>query len=457
MKRKFMINVQINMKRNLVAFGLLTLTLIACGGGGTTGQGSVSGLVLDINGNPVRGARVFTAGTRIRETFSTNSGSYQLNGVTAEDILVQAEISQNGTFYRGENLARVFQSENLQSHNLVVARPQDLGSIRGFVVSSRGIRVQGARISVKPTSGNIVTSAQAIADDNGDYQINGLVAGKNYQVLASFPGFTSADAVRIPAAGTSLTQNFTLQASGNPSLPIPAGVSVLAWTSPGEVTRDRVQSNALDSVKHFIDKRYKKNSVTSRTTVNGNPVEFQLYWDRFDSLNVLGYGVERRRGQDAWQEIDFVRDPLAESYLDSDQILRENVNYGYRVFSGDVNYGPGNPTGSDYSSVVSTTALGDMQGIAVSTTGGQVRFSWNAVTNANVYTIYVFTEFPGINVTSYDNNFNNPAVGTSWVYNLKALQSGQRYYYLIMGSADYNSDNNDDARTLSSIGSFVAP
>jgi hypothetical protein len=456
MKRITMRNVQLNMKRHWIAFGLFAITLLACGGGGV-GQGSVSGLVVDINGNPIRGARVFTGSGTVRETFTTTSGSYQLNGVDAIDFAVRAEVSQNGVVYQGENVARVFQGENLQSHNIVVARPQDLGSIRGTAFTSRNLRIQGCRISAKPTNGNLLSSAQTIADDQGNFQINGLVSGVTYQIMASFPGFTSADALRVPAGGATLTQNFTLQTSGSPSLPFPAGISVLAWTSPGEITRDRLQSTALDSFKKSIDPRYKKSAVASRTTVNGNPIEFQLYWDKFDSLNVLGYGVERRRGSDSWQELDFIRDPMAETYLDSDAILRENTSYSYRVFSGDVNYGPGNPTGSDYSDIVSTRALSDMVVIGVSTTGGQVRFSWNSVANANFYTVYVFTEFPGINVTSYDNNFNNPATGTSWVYNLRALQSGQRYYYLVMGSADYDGDTFDDARTLSSIGSFVAP
>ncbi len=68
MKRQMISFVQMNMKRSWLPFALLTLTLIACGGAGTgTGTGAVAGLVLDANGDPVRGAKVFFDGERLLE------------------------------------------------------------------------------------------------------------------------------------------------------------------------------------------------------------------------------------------------------------------------------------------------------------------------------------------------------------------------------------------------------
>ena len=439
-----------NMKSSQIAFGLLALTLIACGGG-TAETGSISGLILDTDGNPVRGARVYVENSPARETLSNSSGSFSLTGVTAENVQVKATIVKGSTTFYGENFAQVFGRENSQSMNVIVMPLSQVAAVQGTVTeSARGVRVQGARITAKPTTGSQFATAQTITDSNGNYYLNGLQSGVSYQIMASFTGFRSSDAARIPTAGIAIAQNFTLQNSSDGVLPAPTNLTAVAWTSPSEVTRDRVAAQAVSNIKKFIDPRYKPS--TSRVTANGNQVEVQLFWDKFDSLNILGYEVWRKRGSDSWVGLDFLRDPLSESYLDSDAALRENLTYNYLVAGGNSNYpNTDNSVGND-SNTYAVTPLGDMYVNSVNTGGGQVTFNWQAVTGADNYTVYVFSEYPGVRVTSYANNFNNPATGTSWTYNLTPLSSGQRYYYLVMGA---NAD--DSARTLSAVGSFIAP
>lgn len=438
------------MKSSQIAFGILALTLIACGGGGTQ-TGSVSGLILDTDGNPVRGARVYVENSPVRETVSNSSGSFSLTGVVADNLQVKASISKGSTTFYGENFVQVFGNENSQSMNVVVMPLSQVAAVQGTVTeSSRGVRVQGARITAKPTTGSQFATAQTITDSNGNYFLNGLQSGVSYQIIASFSGFRSTDAARIPSAGVTISQNFTLQNSTDGVIPSPTNLSAVAWTSPGEISRDRVAAQAIDNVKKFIDVRYKKSAT--RVTANGNAVEVQLFWDKFDSLNILGYEIWRKRGNGDWSGIDFLRDPISESYLDSDQELRENLAYSYAVAGGNSNYPNTDNSAGDFSNTVSVTPLGDMFVNSVNTGGGQVTFNWQAVNGASNYTIYVFSEYPGVRVTSYANNFNSPATGTSWTYNLTPLASGQRYYYLVMGA---NSD--DTARTLSAVGSFVAP
>ena len=438
------------MKSSQIAFGILAVTLIACGGGGTT-TGSVSGLILDTDGNPVRGARVYVENSPVRETVSNSSGSFSLTGVVADNVQVKASIVKGSTTFYGENFAQVYGNENSQSMNVVVMPLSQVAAAQGTVTeASRGVRVQGARITAKPTSGSQFATAQTITDSNGNYYLNGLQSGVSYQIMASFTGFSSADAARVPTAGITISQNFTLQNSTDGILPAPTNLSAVAWTSPSEVTRDRVAAQAIDNVKKFIDVRYKKS--VSRTTANGNAVEVQLFWDKFDSLNILGYEIWRKRSTDAWVGLDFLRDPIAESYLDSDSALRENLSYTYLVTGGNSNYpNTDNSIGND-SNQTTVAPLGDMFVNSVNTGGGQVTFNWQAVSGASNYTVYVFSEYPGVRVTSYANNFNTPATGTSWTYNLTPLAAGQRYYYLVMGA---NAD--DSARTLSAVGSFVAP
>lgn len=455
-------NVQRNMRFKGILFASFILTLLACGGGGAdVGVGSVSGLVLDLNGNPIRGARVFTVSGTPRETFTTTAGSFQLNGVDAVSLPLRAEITQNGVEYAGENTAQVFRGENAQSINIVMARSNLLTSLAGTVVSSGGFRIQGGIVVAKPVGARVDTSTQTITDREGRYHLKGLVAGQQYEVMAKFPGFRADDVLIIPQAGIQGQRNFTLQNSAqNPNIPFPQGLFVVAYTSPGEITRDVKQQQALMAVKKMLNPKYRSGPANSRTTALGNPVEMQLYWNLLDSQDVLGYGIERRRSVDSFREIDFLEDPLATGYLDSDSSLRPDLNYSYRIYRGDSNYSVNNPTGSDYSDVAVGNALSDLTNVQVSTLNNQVQFSWNLVNGAEYYTTYIFTDYPGIGVDDFANNFQNPSTGNSFNYTasgLRPLVRGQRYYYLIVGAADYNNDNNDDAYTLSSIGTFIAP
>ena len=444
-------NVTTDMKRNWIAFGLLMVAILGCGGVGA-GVGSVAGLILDVNGDPVRGARVFVDDGTLRETNSNSSGSYLITGVSATDILVKAEFDNGSTFFQGQNLARVFDKEQVNSHNIVLIPSNQIASIQGRVQSSGGLPIQGARISAKPTDGSQLMSVQALADDNGNYVLGGLMGGKTYQIQASFRGYHSADATRTPSAGNPTTLNYSLGPNGDPLHPAPTNLGVVAWTSPLETTRDAEKQHAMDSIKKFIDPRFRRQDPKGRSTSQGSPVEIQLYWDRYDSLEILGYAIWRQRSNDQYEAADFLRDPLAESYLDSDLNLRDGIKYSYVIDAANTNYPDTNNSLSDDSNVASVTPLGDMNISNPTKAGGNVTFHWSAVPNAANYTIYVFNSYPGIMVSSYANNFNNPATGTQWTYNLAPLNSGQLYYYLIMGS---NSD--DSARTLSVIGSFTAP
>ena len=438
------------MKRNWIAFGLLTLAILGCGGAGA-GVGNVAGLILDMNGNPVRGARVFVDEGTPKETHSNSSGSYNISGVSASDILIKAEYDNGSTLFQGQNLARVFDKEQVNSHNIVLIPSTQIGRIQGTVFSSISGHVAGARISAKPTNGSQLGSSQALADDNGNYTLGGLAGGVVYQIQVSSPTFQSADATRTPSAGTTLTVNFSLSPNSDPLLPPPANLAVTAWTSPAETTRDVEKSRALDNVKKFIDPRFKR-TATSRLTSQGNPVEVQLFWDKFDSQQILGYAIFRKRSSDPYAGIGFLRDPLAEAYMDSDINLQDGILYRYVVDAANTNYPDSNNGLSNDSNVVSVTPLADMNVSSPTMGGGNVTFHWTAVTNAANYTTYVFDVYPGIMVSSFANNSGSPATGTQWTYNLAPLQSGHLYYYLIMGS---NSDGS--ARTLSPIGSFTAP
>ena len=314
------------MKLKYILFGLLIATIFGCGGSGA-GVGSIAGLVLDLQGNPVRGARVFVDNGTLRETQSNSAGSYNLQGVTAEDLLVHAEYDNGTTLFVGQNTARVFDQAQTNSLNIVLIPQNQIGGFTGTVSGTGGTRIQGARISAKPTNNSQLSSVQTIADDNGHYTLGGLAGGVTYQIQASFPGWESSEAIKTPSAGSTQTVNFTLGPNGDPLLPAPANLGLTAWTSPAEQTRSIDGQKTYQAIKKIIDKRYRPSVAKGRSTSQGSPVEVQLYWDKFDSLEILGYGIWRKRSSDAWQSVDFLRDPLAETYMDSDINLRDGVLY----------------------------------------------------------------------------------------------------------------------------------
>src|SRR5687768_746243 len=84
---------------------------VGCGGGGGGGGNGarnteVAGVVIDLDGNAVRGARVWI--NEFGETDSNSSGAYLLDDVAEGDWRVRASVTQNGTTYEAETVVRVF-------------------------------------------------------------------------------------------------------------------------------------------------------------------------------------------------------------------------------------------------------------------------------------------------------------------------------------------------------------
>lgn len=444
------------MKQRWLPMILLAVTIVACGGTGTppVAPGGVAGLVLDTDGNPVRGARIFFDTGTPRETVTNSSGSFALNNIPAADVLIKATVSDGTTSFYGENQIRVFPNEQVSNCNITVLRSNQIGVISGRVTTDTGIRIEGARISARPTDNSVFTTSQAITDRNGNYTLGGLWAGKAYQVVATNPGFRSSEALVTPITTGVRTVNLALGFNGDPILPTPPNFRLTSWTSPAEISRDRALGQAYVAVKTAIDKRYKVGKGSSRLTAGGNPVEVQLFWTPLDSLELLGYNIYRARGAaDPFTKIEFLADPLADGFLDSDPNLRDGVSYTYFTNAVNTNYPDSNNSDGFNTAQLSVVPLGDITDLGVITTSGNAVFRWSTVPGAANYTVYVFDRYPSVGIQPYANNFNNPSLGNNFTYNLTpALVPGKRYYYVIMGA---NSD--DSARTLSRIGEFVAP
>ncbi|MBX7132781.1 MAG: carboxypeptidase-like regulatory domain-containing protein [Fimbriimonadaceae bacterium] len=433
---------------------LLALTALwGCGGSGSGGGGggartaTIAGTVSDINGNPVRGAKV---STRDGSTVTSTSGAYWLDRQRADNLDVKAEIVQNGVRYRGQNVAVTLQDLPTQSVNIVVAPENQLASIRGVVEDRDGARLAGASVFAYDTG--ILSSQRTVTNANGEYELFGLVSGLNYTVVAGGREYRSDVDQVLLSDGERQTVNFTLGTPGNPQMEPPQNLSVTSWTSPRAAARAARDRDVLDNMKRIFDKpkATRKRMSASRLSTRGNFIEVDLEFDPIDSLELLGYGIYRARGNGPFTAIDFLREPLAGYYVDLDEFLRPDSDYTYAVTSLSVMY-PDFPaqSESDFSNEATVLTLDDLVGIGVNQ--DPVEFFWDGGSGAETYVVYLFDQFPGIGVESIWNNEENPVAGNNLAYSGPNLDFGRRYYYLVLGLADNNA-----ARTLSAVGEFIA-
>lgn len=430
----------------------LSLAVAGCGGKGSGGGGggggrtaSVSGTVTDVNGDPVRGARVWT---RDGQTTTTTTGAYILRNQRNDNLDVHAEIVQNGVRYKGQNVGVTVQGLPTESVNIVVAPINQLASIRGVVQDRDGARLSNASVFAYADT---LSSQRTVTGPNGEYELFGLISGLDYTVSAGGRLYRSDVEFITLRDGERRTLNFVLSDPGNPLMPTPQDLDAICWTSPRVATRSTEQRNAIENLKRLFDPKRLERKATQRTTARGNLVEVNLDWIPVDGLDLLGYGIYRARGgAGAFTAVDFLREPLAGYYVDLDDTLRPDTLYRYAVTSLSVIY-PSDPerSESDLSNEAVVIPLDDLLGIT--TVRNPFGFAWDGGSGAEEYVVYVFDQFPGIGVQSIWNNANSPVIGTSLEYAGPALLRGRRYYYMVLGLADDRT-----SRTISTVGEFVA-
>lgn len=434
----------------------LAIVIGCSGGGGNNGKGSISGNVADLNGSPVRNAKVFPTKDPSTYTFSNSSGAFLLTGIDDGDTKVAAEIIINGVSYYGENTESIFSGEQAKSMNLVIGRRDQMGRFKGKVGDRFGNDIEGARVFANNGS---LGSVIAVTDKNGSFEMF-LHSGYDYTVQAGALGYDSdSDLIRL-SVGETRTQNYLLSNPTDVGFGPPQNFSAIAWTSPRESTRSPRDSNAYEAIKRAIDPRRAKVMGSKRPTnpknsVGGNWIESDLYWDPIENQSLLGYGIYRGTSATGQTKaIEFLRDPLAGFFADADQGLRQGVPYFYEITALNVNY-PDTPNSeSNFSDRWGIQPLGDCVLKSV-TAGNPVRFNWNATSGAEKYTVYVFDLYPDIGVDPIwpvNQAETNAATttGTSLNYGGPALGGGT-YYYIVLAQ---DTLNGNDARSISKIGSF---
>lgn len=435
------------------------VAVFGCGGGGGTGgngarNAEVAGVVIDLDGNAVRGARVWI--NEFGETDSNSSGAYLLDGISDGDWRVRATVTQNGTTYEAETVVRVFEGERTKNINLVVIPESEQARVHGQVVDNQGFVVENAHVFAIPVyepgvqETGVLSSVMELTNGNGQFSMDKLAGNIEYKITASGVGFNSDVEVVIVDPGESEEVLLALKNPTNPLLPAPTNLSAVSWTSPSEVTRSPQLMSAAENIKRLFDPRTPKQRVT-RETINGNWIEIDLFWDQYpDNDSHIGFGVYRRFGNSGdFFALDFLRDPEAEIYEDADADLQEFETWSYIITALNTRYPDTSNSESDDSNIAAVETLGDL--FLNPVVQGPVRFRWQTGSGAEDFIVYLFDEYPSIDVGAIWDNSGAPVGGTELTYGGPALQSGHRYYFVVLGLA-----NSDFSRTISEVGTFVA-
>lgn len=431
------------MIRNFVWSGILffALGLIGCVSGGSA-KGEIAGSVTDISGNPVRGAAVFLGSTQIGET--SPNGTFVIRDVSEGLVEVRVEFTAGGATFRGRNKVFVFANERTTSMSIVVARTNQLGSVRGTVRDEFNTPLVGVRVF----AGGPLGSWMDDTDSNGEYLIRDMVGGYDYTMTASGRGYENDATTFSCIAGSTLTENFFLRLSSNENQPRPQNVQAFAFTSPVSPTRSLEESRAYEAIKRLIKPQLRRPAATRGTAITDH-IEVDLIWDYVATQETLGFGIYKGNSPIGLVGYDVLRDPLATFYADISDFLLPGSTYYYAVTRLNTDYPNAVGSESPLSTVANATPVGDLilQDVAFS----PLRFRWNLVSDVDDYTVYVFNEYPDIGVSPI--RVLPPVFGSSANYSGPPnLTSGNTYWYVVVGSG-----NGGASQTISQIDSFVAP
>ncbi|MBL8059233.1 MAG: carboxypeptidase regulatory-like domain-containing protein [Chthonomonas sp.] len=425
----------------------LTSLLIAGCGSVVYENSTLSGRVADEDGQPVRDADVWTSDASTR---SSVNGSYTLRGSRAGDINVFAETVQDGVTYRGRNMVRAVAEEAQYSCNIVVFPVNRLAEIRGTVRNDFGDPIVGARVFAY--SDGYLTSASTVTDSDGRYSLDYLGGSVPYTVQAGAPGFSNDTGTVTLANGEERTVNFVLLDAGFPALPQVTGLSATTWVSPRFGNRGGPNpAGAYENIKRRWNP--KRPTTTGRTSTFDNPIEVELNWDRLIGDDFYGYGIYRGMSSGSITDYDFYREPLSGTYIDTDTNLLPSSTYRYQVSALGTRFPDDPDSEGPRSAIAQARTLDDLTADAF-TVGSNLEFSWDNLSGATSFVVYVFSDFPSVDLNSIWNNESSPVGGTGYSYNrianLGGFVSGRTYYYIVLGLANSNA-----SRTLSPVQSFV--
>jgi hypothetical protein len=427
-----------------VALALAVLAFAGCEVGDTARNSDVAGRVLDSNSQPVRGA---TVRTRDGSTTTTEAGAYYLSGNREGELEIIAEITQNGTAYRGRTFAFSIDGTLRNSQNIVVAPVSQLGSIRGRVRDRSGFALANASVWAYSGAGS---AQRAFTNASGDYELRDLVGGFSYEVRAGGRGYLSDTSTAVVPAGGSVVRDLTLDNASVSGLARPTGLSGTSWTSHFQATRGERSPRAWAAWR--LDGRRELPNAEPKGRANEPLVEVELSWNEIRNRDHLGWGIYRGAGSTgSVSSYELYSDTLSAYYFDGNAQPSQVYSYAVSTLSSwypDV----AGTTESGLSDRLVAETLGLLEGRPAlgAGTGSGPTLPWTLAPGAERYVVYLFDQQPGVGVSSIWNTEGTTISGSSVVVPNIGLVRGRTYYWLVLGLA-----NGTDSRTISQVQSFI--
>ncbi len=352
----------------------------------TSRQASVSGVVKDITGLPLAGARVYVALTSA------------LSGTNDSSLVAYTDASGNYT---------------------VSSIPVDVSS--------------GAAITLSASRAGYQNSTQTLSN---------VGAGGAYNQTLTLTPATNA-AIQPPilnAAYTSTEPTTVLTSSARAARAVAVGPG-----SPYETLR-RLLSPGYASL---ANKRGAHGTRRTANITGNYAVETDLQFTQssLTAPSVLAYAVYRTAGSTLpvlgiTPYYDQVEDPLANYYTDLTfsnfkQNTLSGVRYNFALTA--VSTATAGSVESALSAPLSVTPLGPLT--LLTPTAGQaganpVTVSWSPVSGVTGYRAFLYTEFPTITTTPQDLTGGTLLPSTTTSFALPALTIGQPYFIVIVGTSD---------------------
>ena len=480
--------------------------------GTTTGTGTgvpnnsqIAGKVTDTTGRGIPGVSIAVdTGGQITNTIST--GGYRLSNLSGNVAhRISASVTQGGILYTGST--EVFTSTgNLVSNgNILLSQANQQTTVQGYVRDTSGNPVAGAsvylavpNVATAVSSGNY-SSLIAFTDSTGFYQILNVPASLptgSLLVTAASATATNQNVTISQSSvtpGSVITQNFTLTASTSTAADTPVIAGAMAFTQPtdgltGSALQAHLASGSLSSgtvyetLRRTLAPSYAGLSarrrslgkrLVSHAATGGYAIETDLAFNPPASTDtsLIGYTIYRTTGTLAANPIteanadfyDTLIDPLANYYTD----VTASTDTGSTPYAAGTTYnfalsalypatvaGVTSTSQTPLSGAVTITPLSALT--LTSPTAGvtglsPVTISWNPVTSAARYYVFVYAQYPGVNTSTQFTSGALPATTTSVAF----TQGGTgTYYVVVVAAADQTETVGATAPVMNAVQSY---
>lgn len=453
---------------------------------GVPNTAQIAGKVTDTNGRGIPGVSISVdVGGQITSTIST--GGYRLTNLSGGIAhRVTATATLNGVAYSGSTEVFTQAGSLVSNGNILLSQTNQQATVEGYVKDTSGSPVAGAsvylsvpNVATTSTSGTY-SSLIAFTDSTGFYRIpnvpSALPTG-SLLVTAASATTTNANATVSQTSvtpGSVFTQNFTLTASTSATADTPVLGAAMAFTQPLDgLTTSALQARlasgplssgtvyealrrtlspsyaALSSRRRTLGKRLVSHAVGSSYAIE---TDLAFSPPAATDTSLLGYYVYQTTGTLASHPIteanadfyDALIDPLANYYTDVTASTDQNspsyaagttYNFAISALYPVTTAASGTTTNeTPLSSAVTITPLSVLTlnaPTAGATVISPVTISWNPVSNATKYYVFVYAQYPSIDTATAFTSGALPATTTSVAF----TQGGTGTYYVVVVAA----------------------